>query len=43
MLSTIAPFPTAFSTLSENFPPFSSNLDLLSASSLRLEDSKFVG
>ena len=29
-----------FSTFLENFPPFSSNLKLLSANSLKLEESK---
>ena len=33
-------FPTVFSTLFENFPPFSSNLKLSSANSFCLEESK---
>ena len=36
----ISPFPTVFSTLLENFIPFLSNLKLLSANSLSLEESK---
>ena len=36
----IAPFPTVFSTLLENFPPFSSNSKLLSANSFSMEESK---
>ena len=32
--------PTVFSTLLENFLPYSSNLKLVSANSFRLEDSK---
>ena len=36
----ISPFSTMFSALSENFPPFSSNLKLLSVNSLSLEESK---
>ena len=36
----ISPLPTVFSTLFGNFLPFSSNLKLLSANSLSLEESK---
>ena len=36
---TIYPFPKVFSTCFDNFLPFSSNLKLLSVSSLSLEDS----
>ena len=39
-LRAISPFPTAFSTLLDNFLPFSSNLKLLSANSFSLEESK---
>ena len=35
-----SPFPSVFSVLLENFPPFSSNLKLLSANSFSLEESK---
>ena len=35
-----SPFPTLFSTRLKNFPPFSSNLKLLSAKSFSLEESK---
>ena len=38
----ISPFPTAFSTHSENFLPFSSNLKLSSAEYFSLEGLKFV-
>ena len=36
----ISPFPTVFSILLENFSSFSSNLQLLSANSCNLEESK---
>ena len=36
----ISPFPTVFSTHLANFPPFSSNLKLLSANSFSLDKSK---
>ena len=36
----ISPFPTVFSTLFENFQPFSFNLKLFSANSFSLEESK---
>ena len=36
----ISPFPTIFSTLLENFLPYSSNIKLPSAKSLNLEESK---
>ena len=36
----ISPFPTVFSTLLDNFLPFSSNLKLSSANSFSLEESK---
>ena len=36
----ISPFPTVLSTVLDNFPPFSSNLKLLSATSFSLEESK---
>ena len=36
----ISPFSTTFSTLSENFPPFLSNLKLSSAISQSLKESK---
>ena len=39
-LRAISPFPTVFSTLLENFLPFSSNLKLSSANSFSLEESK---
>ena len=36
----ISPFPTVFSTCLENFLPFSSDLKLLCANSVSLEESK---
>ena len=38
----ISPFPTVFSTRSDNFFPFSSNLELSSANCFSLEGYKFV-
>ena len=40
LLQAISPFPTVFSTHSDNFLPFSSNLKLSSANSFSLEESK---
>ena len=40
MLGEISPVSTVFSTILENFVPFSSTLKLLSASSFSLEESK---
>ena len=40
-LLAFSPFPTVFSTLLEDFPPFSSNLKLSSAKSFSLEESKY--
>ena len=39
-IRAISPFPTKFSAISENFPPFSSNLKLSSAFSFSFEESK---
>ena len=39
----ISPFPTLFSTLLNDFLPFSLTLELSSAKSLSLEDSKMIG
>ena len=36
----ISPFPTVFSTPLENFLPFSSNSELLSANSFSLEETR---
>ena len=41
-VQALSPFPTVFSTLSENFSLFSSNLKLSSANSFSLEESKIV-
>ena len=40
LLRAISPFPTVFSTQSENFLPFLSSLKLSPANSLSLEESK---
>ena len=40
LITAISPFPTMFSILLENFPPFSSTSKLLSANSFNLEESK---
>ena len=41
MLPAISPFPTVFATFFENFPPFSSDLELSFLKSFSLEESKF--